>query len=82
MMIEVFSTNVETPAQAACVIDELVKELNDVAINFDLADCDKVLRIAGKTEIDTDIVVVLVRKLGFNCELLSDQVCDFESAFA
>jgi hypothetical protein len=38
-------------------------------INFDLNDCDKVLRVEGK-DIEPLQIIMLVQKNGFECETL------------
>ena len=44
-------------------------ELNDDKINFDLEDCDKILRIAGE-DICISIVTELFELHGFQCIML------------
>ena len=82
MKIEVFCTNVETPVQATGIINAIRSGVNDVAVNFDLDDCDKILRVVGNNDVDCDLIVAIVAKHGFTCEVLSDQVCDPDSVFA
>ena len=66
MQIEVFRTNVKTKKNAALVIN-LVKEILPVGkINFDLEDCDKILRIEAK-EIEVQPILNLLLDLGFTC---------------
>lgn len=38
-------------------------------INFDLSDCDKVLRVEGD-HMEALRIMILVKQYGFNCELL------------
>jgi hypothetical protein len=47
-MIEVFKTNVEEAVQAEKLVDILLDHFPDNKINFDLHDCDKILRVEGK----------------------------------
>ena len=41
-------------------------------INFDLSDCDKVLRVEGDN-VKSLRIMILVKEYGFNCELLLDE---------
>ena len=38
-------------------------------INFDLSDCDKVLRVEGD-DIEAVRIMILVKESGFSCEVL------------
>lgn len=68
-MIEVFKTNVEATGDAGNLIDLLLQHFPGSRINFDLQDCDKILRVEGK-DIETNKVLLLVTKNGFYCERL------------
>ena len=68
-MIEVFKTNVGEHDQARKLVDHLTRILPGYRINFDLEDCDKVLRIEGG-EILPDTIIRLVNAHGFQCHLL------------
>ncbi len=52
-MIEVFKTNVDNAPEADKVLRLLAHEFPDFKVNFDLEDCDKILRVKG-TFIDPD----------------------------
>ena len=68
-MIEVFKTNILTKKKAKLISSLLSKTYPSLKINFDLSDCDKVLRVKGDhTEISG--IMILVKKYGFTCELL------------
>jgi hypothetical protein len=69
-MIEIFKTNVETADDASAIVQKLLVHFPDSRINFDLQDCDKILRVEGKT-FSTDQVVMLVSQNGFHCEILN-----------
>ena len=55
-MVEVFKTNVKKAGEAKRVINELLHHFPDKKINFDLQDCDKVLRVEGENIINCRIV--------------------------
>lgn len=69
-MIEVFKTNVTKYEQASKLIELLQQQFPGNKINFDLHDCDKILRIDGSEYIAEDVMNLLNAK-GFKCELLT-----------
>jgi len=70
-MIEVYKTNVQTRQQANRIITILQHSFSKARINFDLQDCDKVLRVEGIQSIDAVKVIMDLASLGFYCEILS-----------
>lgn len=68
-MVIVFETNVQTSRQANLVIQELITCYPELKINFDLEDCDKILRIEGE-EIKAVDISAAVQILGYNCKEL------------
>ena len=68
-MVEVFKTNVQKKAQSKMLLCILSEAFPSVKINFDLSDCDKVLRVEGEN-MEVLRVMILVKQYGFNCELL------------
>ncbi len=68
-MIEVFKTNVESVAQSDQIVQELLYHFPGAAVNFDLDDCDRVLRIAGDS-ISCHTVIDVVRRNGHHAEML------------
>jgi hypothetical protein len=69
-MIEVFKTNVTDKEQASTLIDLLLHQFPGNKINFDLHDCDNILRIDGSDYIVEDVMTLLSDK-GYQCELLT-----------
>lgn len=69
MTVEVFKTNVGDEDQAFEVRELLLQHFPGSNINFDLHDCDKVLRIAG-SGISAETIIQLVRSKGVACNLL------------
>lgn len=67
-MISVYKTNIEQPAQAAMMINLLVRHFPTAKINFDLEDCDKILRVKGEHCPVT--VQSLIENEDFFCRLL------------
>ena len=68
-MIEVFKTNVQEELHANNILKLLLQQFPHHKINFDLEDCDKILRIEGANLL-TETVVMTVEQTGFNCRLL------------
>ena len=68
-MVEVFKTNVGKKAESKRLLGILSEAFPSYKINFDLSDCDKVLRIEGE-KIRIQRIVMLVKENGFKCEAL------------
>jgi len=68
-MVEVFKTNVRSIRKAKHVIQKLAEEFPAHKINFDLDDCDKILRVQGKNILQEEIINV-VTALNYQCEIL------------
>ena len=74
-MIEVFKTNVEDCDQAKRLIDQIHKTFIDYTANFDLEDCDNILRVKCKTGlIESTLLIHLFKELGCNAEILQDEI--------
>ena len=68
-MIEVFKTNVQKKTQSKMLLCVLSEAFPSIKINFDLSDCDKVLRVKGDN-IETSRIMILLEERGFTCEIL------------
>lgn len=68
-VIEVFKTNVQEQDQACKLLTLLQQHFPSSKINFDLDDCDKILRVEGQDFITED-VMRLVALEGFACSIL------------
>lgn len=66
MIVAIFKTNVVQEKEAHKIIEQLKIELPTYEINFDLKDCDNILRIYGKND-KTNIVTHLMEIMGFQC---------------
>ncbi len=71
MLVEVFKTNVQEAQQAKLLVEMLLEHLPGGRINFDLEDCDKVLRVQ-RHEISSAKIISLLNQQGFHCEVLPD----------
>jgi tRNA G26 N,N-dimethylase Trm1 len=68
-MVEVYKTNVRHKRQARRLLDVLSKQFPMFSINFDLEDCDKILRVEGK-DIPQEKIAKLVTENGYQCNVL------------
>lgn len=68
-MVEVFKTNVRRISQANKLVSLLLQHFPNNKINFDLHDCDKILRVKGENFLP-EKVMMLVEENGFTCKVL------------
>lgn len=68
-MIEVFKTNVEEMEQSKMIVRKLLEHFPNSIINFDLEDCDKILRVHSSS-ISNNKIIELLNSHGFHCEVL------------
>jgi hypothetical protein len=68
-LVEVFKTDVQNVDQSVRLIRKLRQHIPDTKINFDLEDCDHILRIEG-AYIPVPRVIKLLNNNGYYCELL------------
>ena len=74
LMIEVFKTNVKRRLHADKLIDRIHKNFIHYKANFDLDDCDRILRIASSDGlIEIQPIVDLMKESGFHAEVLPDE---------
>ncbi len=69
MVVEVFKTNVEEVELSELLIQQLLNHFPDSRVNFDMEDCDKILRIEAQAIIPEKIIEVLNAN-GYSCEIL------------
>jgi uncharacterized protein YpbB len=71
-MIEVFKTNVKDRDHANMLVDQIHKTFGNYKANFDLEDCDKILRVKCTTgSVQPTLLINLLKGYGFNAEILS-----------
>lgn len=68
-MVDVFKTNVTVAVQAMKLVSRIRQEFPDLQVNFDLGDCDKILRIEG-IAIPKDKITKALVSQGYLCEAL------------
>lgn len=68
-MFEIFKTNVKKADQAKALLEILRNVIPFAEINFDLDDCDQILRVKGGIFSPSAIIRILEIK-GFDCKVL------------
>ena len=69
MMIEVFKTNVQEVCCSQKIAALLLEHFPGYKINFDLHDCDKILRVEAEN-IFVSKIIHIVNGNGFSCSVL------------
>jgi hypothetical protein len=67
--VEVFKTDVEDEVNAREIIQTLVRRFPGSRVNFDLQDCDRVLRVEG-IDLCSESIILLMNESGFSCTIL------------
>lgn len=74
-MVEVFKTNVIQQTHANMLVDQIQRTFLNYKANFDLEDCDNILRVKNITGVvQTTKIIQLVETYGFEAEVLPDEV--------
>lgn len=74
-MVEVFRTNVKDPDHAKMLVDQIHAMFRAYTANFDLEDCDKILRVVSSDRfIQTSLLMDLLNNHGFHAEVLPDDL--------
>jgi hypothetical protein len=68
-MVLVFKTNVDSISKVKRIAPKLNQLFPKTKWNFDLEDCDRILRLESDNDIIKEIIL-LMKVLGFNCEAL------------
>jgi hypothetical protein len=70
-MVEVFRTNVRTATEARKLVRMLQRYYPGGHINFDLEDCDNILRVKHEA-VNASHVIPIMKNHGYICEVLPD----------
>ena len=73
-MIEVLKTDVGDPEDANKLILEIDSSFPGCTANFDLTDCDRILRIKHPPTVDPVLFIELLGRFGYQAEVLSDKL--------
>jgi hypothetical protein len=75
IMVEVFKTNVREPIFAYKLVEQIHQRYADYKANFDLEDCDRILRVKCTTgPVHASGLIALLNEWGFKAEVLPDEV--------
>ena len=80
-MVEVFKTNVTSNHQAKNLVGVIEDRFNGYKVNFDLDDCDRILRIESGRKVDINPVVSFLKEMGVKAQVLPDDVEDIALLF-
>ncbi|PJJ84922.1 hypothetical protein CLV57_1944 [Mucilaginibacter auburnensis] len=69
MIVEVFKTNVEEVELSERIIQQLSAQFPESLINFDIDDCDKILRVEA-AEVSPEKIIQILNSNGYSCEIL------------
>lgn len=74
-MIEVFKTDVTCSSHAGVLVDIIHDTFPQYRANFDLQDCDRILRVTSSDgPVHTEALVRLLDSYGYRAEPLPDEV--------
>jgi len=75
-MVEVFKTNVEDLYASESLIDLIHNSFDEYKANFDLMDCDNILRIQTKNgkPVEVQLLIKLLNEQGYEASVLPDEV--------
>jgi hypothetical protein len=74
MEVEVFKTNVADPERAKWLVDQIERNFANCRVNFDLDDCDRILRVMFVGKIQSDLLIDLLKNVGCIAEVLPDTI--------
>jgi hypothetical protein len=74
MKVEVFKTNVADPERAKWLVDQIERNFANCKVNFDLDDCDRILRVVFEGKIQSDLLIDLLKNVGCKAEVLPDTI--------
>ncbi|WP_187263907.1 hypothetical protein [Pontibacter beigongshangensis] len=73
-MVEVFRTNVKDRHKAEKLLYQIHKTFRAYQANFDLDDCDKILRVECVNDsVQPTLLIELLQHNGFSAEVLPDE---------
>jgi hypothetical protein len=79
-MVEVFKTNIYSSCLAEFAIHLLNINFPDYQVNFDLDDCDRIMRVkSDAASININSVIQVLNDIHVKAEVLPDDLNDFPS---
>ena len=81
-MVEVFKTNVQHRELAEQLASILRGQFDFSRINFDLEDCDRIMRIVSTSPVvQVDILIDILKGFGYHAEVLLDDDYTFTKSY-
>lgn len=71
-MVEIFRTNVNDRSHADGILGQLRLLFPHYRVNFDLDDCDRILRVQSPGSVEVEPILHLLSQTGFSCSVLED----------
>lgn len=68
-MVEIFKTDVQNVNRSKLLVQKLTNHIPGSCINFDLEDCDNILRVEGEN-FSAETIIILLNNCGHSCEIL------------
>ena len=73
-MVEVFKTNVTDPVKARWLVNQIHQTYKEYTANFDLQDCDRILRVKSEREVvEPGRLIALLKAAGCEAEVLQEE---------
>jgi hypothetical protein len=73
-MVEVFKTTVSDSYYAKVLLRRIHAIFPLYEANFDLSDCDRILRIKSAAPVDIQQVLSIIKRFGYQAAVLPDEV--------
>ena len=74
MKVEVFRTDVADPERAKWLADRIERNFTNCKVHFDLEDCDRILRVLSEGDIESELLIELLKEVGCVAEVLPDTI--------
>lgn len=74
MNVEVFKTNVLHAEEAKRLVGRIQASFRGYHANFDLGDCDRILRISSADSMNVPALIAFLKQCGFEAEVLPDDI--------
>ena len=74
MQVEVFKTNVADTERARWLVRQIERNFTNCKVNFDLDDCDRILRVEFEGRMESDLLIDLLKNAGCIAEVLPDTI--------
>lgn len=71
-MIEVFKTNIANTDKAGLFETKILLSMPQLEVNFDLEDCDKILRVTSESTFEVQEIENIAQQLDIFIEILED----------